>query len=336
MDATNIKYRIRQCSECPGDLKYFCETCSSDLCLQCGEKHMSKKLNKDTCNLILYREKSNYLQKHEICMRHPNNIYKKYCELCKIPICADCTEHGTHEQIDIRTAYEEKRRNREIIKKINNEAFPICYGLLAEIDFDFKTVISDVDHLNSKILRNSEKLTGCLENELNLEKLFVKLEIKINKYIARPYIYEQEYEQSSDAPIKFLSSVKKHQSKAFKKYRKITLTPCKSPKTETVIEKLTINLTSKGRFLEGTENINCRMAEVIKNSLSFWRGSLMLYPHHFPMDLMSEFGLGLLKLTKNLICTKTQYANSRFNIFIFKTTTFERTNSLGFRRYIIY
>lgn len=299
MDATNIKYRIRQCSKCPGDLKYFCETCSSDLCLQCGENHMRKNSNEDTCNVILYREKSNYLQKHEICMRHPNNVYKKYCGLCKIPICTECTEHSTHEQFDIETAYEEKRRNREIIKKIKNEAFPICYALLADIDLEFKTVFSDVAHLHAKILRNSEKLTGCLDNELNLKKIFMKLENKINKYIARPYIYEHEYEQSSGAPIKFLLSVKKHQSKAFKKYGQITLTPCKLPKTETVIGKLTINFTNKETLLEGTENINRRMAAVLTKMIrtpqpmmSFWKGLLMLYSHHFPVDLMSEFGLG--------------------------------------------
>lgn len=96
MDAKNTKYRIRQCSKCPGDLEYFCVTCSSDLCLECKENHMMN-LDKDMCNVIIYREKSNYLQKHEICIRHPNNIYTKYCELCRIPICTECTDRSLTE-----------------------------------------------------------------------------------------------------------------------------------------------------------------------------------------------------------------------------------------------
>lgn len=255
MDATNTKYRIRQCSKCPGDLKYFCVTCSSDLCLQCGKNHVMKNSNKDLYNVILYREKFNYLQTHEICSRHPNNVYKKYCELCKIPICTDCTDHRNHRQTDVGTAlYEAKRKNREIVQNIRSQALPIRFALLADIDLDFKTVISDVAHLNSRILRNLEKLMGFPDNELDVEKLFVKLKIKINKYIDSIYKYEQDYVKSSEAPIKFLLSVKKHQTKPFKKYGQITLTPCKSLKTETVIEKLqTINSRDNGKRLTETE-----------------------------------------------------------------------------------
>lgn len=273
MDAANTKYRVRQCSKCPGDLKYFCKTCSSDLCLQCGETIIMKNLNKDLYNVIIYQDKFNYLRKHEICLRNPNNVYEKYCELRKNPICTDCTDHKNHWQTDVGKAFHEaKRKNREIIQYIRYRALPICFARLADIDLAFKTVISDVAHVNSNILRNSEKLTGCLDNKSDLEKSFVKLKIKTNKYIARPYIYEHEYEQSSYAPIKFLLSVKKHESKAFKKYRNITITPYKSPKTETVIEKLlTINSRDKGN-----PRMDVQLAKVT------------------PADLLSEFGLGQL------------------------------------------
>lgn len=256
MDATNTKYRIRQCSKCPGDLKYFCVTCSSDLCSQCKENHMMRNSNKDLYNVITYREKSNNLQTHEICVRHPNSVYTKYCELCKIPICTDCTDHRNHWQTDVGTAYEEKRQNREILKKIKNEALPIRIALLADIDLDFKTVISDVAHLNAKIIKHSEKITSCLGSELDLKNIFVKLKIKIKKYIANIYTYEHVYSKSSDAPIKFLLSAKKHQPKTFKKYGQIRLTPCRSLKTETIIEKLlTINSRDNGRRLIETEKI---------------------------------------------------------------------------------
>lgn len=257
MDVTNTKYRIRQCSNCPEDLKYFCLTCLSNLCLQCGENHMMKNSNKDLYNVITYREKSNYLQNHEICVRHPSNVYTEYCELCKIPICTDCTDHRNHRQTDVGTAYEENRRTKEIIiKKIQNEALSIRYALLVDIELDFKTVISDVAHVNSKILRNSEKLMGFPDNELDGEKLFVKLKKNINKYIASTHIYEHIYEKSSYFPIKFLLSVKKRQSKTLKKYGQITLTPCKSLKRKTITEKLlTIISTDNGKRLTEREKL---------------------------------------------------------------------------------
>lgn len=300
MDATNTKYRIRQCSKCPGDLKYFCATCSSDLCLQCGENHMMKNLNKDMCNVILYREKFNYLQRYEICLRHPNNVYTKYCELCKIPICTDCTDHRNHRQTDVGTAYEAKRKNREIVKKVQSQALPIRYVLLIDIDLDFKTVFSDVVNLNSKILRNSEKLTDCLDNVLHnfhLEHRCLKQKIKVSKYIASTYIYERLYEHSSDAPINFLLSVRKHQTKAFKNHGQITLTPCKSLKTESVIDKLlTINFTKKGKRLERKENehlcnnaVLTKMSRTPQSTMSFWKGLMTLYSH-LSVDLVRQLG----------------------------------------------
>lgn len=251
MDTTNIKYRIRQCSECSGDLKYVCQTCSFDLCLQCSENHVMSGSKNDIRNIILYREKFNKLRKHEICGRHPGSVYDNYCEVCKIPICTDCTEHKIHTQTDVGTAYKEKRQNREIIKKkILYESLPLCFALQTNIDIYFKTLFSDIAKLNKEMIKNSKKLTGCLDTMLHnfhLEHRYLKQKNRLNKYIASTYIYEHVYEYSSDAPIKFLSSVKKHRSKIFKIHGQIKLSKLQK-KTETVIEKLllTIKFTNKG------------------------------------------------------------------------------------------
>lgn len=291
MDATNTKYRIRQCSKCPEDLEYFCVTCSSDLCLQCGENHMMMNLNKDTCNVIIYREKSNYLQKHEICLRHPNNVYTKYCELCKIPICTDCTDHRNHRQTDIGTAYEAKRENKEIVENFQGQALPIRFALLADIKLDLKTFISDVADRNSKILRSSEKLKGCIDNvlhELHLTNLCLKQKIEMNKYIASICIYEHKYEQSSDAPIQFLLSVKKHKLKTFKNYGHITLTTCKFSKTEMVFEKLlSINSTIKG--YHRMDRLLTKMMSALHTMMPFLKYSKRLYSLS-RTDFKREFG----------------------------------------------
>lgn len=328
MEATNTKYRIRQCSKCPEDLKYFCVSCSSDLCSQCGENHIMKNSNKDLYNVIIYREKSNYPQNHETCLRHPNNVYKKYCELCQIPICTDCTDHRNHGQTDVRTAYEAKRKNREIVQNIRSLALPIRYALLTDIDFDIKTVISDIAHLNSKILSNSEKMTGCLDNELDLEKIFVKLKIKINKYIASIYKYEHEYGQSSDAPIKFLLSVKKHQSKTFKNYGQITLSPCKSLKTESVIEKLlTINSRDKGKRLTETEKKN-RVMSAYLNKILMVHCYILLQVPTLIDRLSFEVSEGNVTIQRG-----KYFINSRFKFFQFVIFKSRMGLYLGFRRY---
>lgn len=292
MDATNTKYRIRQCSTCPGDLIYFCVTCSSDLCLACKEMHMIMNLNKDMCNVITYREKSNYLQKHEICMRHPNNFYTKYCELCTIPICTECTDHRKHRQTDVETAYEAKRKNREIVQNVQRQALPIFSALLTSIVMDLKTVYSNTANLKLKILRNSEKLMGCLNyvlHNFHLEHRCLKQKIKVSKYIAKTYIhvYERLYEHSSDAPIKFLLSVKKHQStKSFKNHSTITLTTCKSLKTETIIEKLlAINFTNKGDRLEKLLENKLRTTQ----PMPYCEGVLLFY-FNYLLDLMKPIG----------------------------------------------
>lgn len=279
MDTTNSKLRIRQCSECSGDLKYFCVTCSSELCLQCKGEHVLNNSEKDIHSVIIYREKSNYLKNHEICVRHPHNVYYNYCELCKLPICIDCTEHETHKQTDIGTAYEAKRQKREIIQKCQEEAF-YCSLRFADIDLSFKTMFSDKTNINSDILTKSEKLTGCLDNVLHnfhLKHRCLKQKIKINKYIASTYIYEQD-ERSSDAPIQFLLSIKKHHFKCYKYFQthgQKTITTLKSLKaeTDTVIEKLlTVKLTNKRKRLEEIEEIkqhvNARIMKIARDPLS--------------------------------------------------------------------
>lgn len=293
MDATNTKYRIRQCSKCPGDLEYFCVTCTSDLCLECNRNHMTMnlKFNKDMCNVIIYREKSNYLKKHEICERHPNNVYTKYCELCRIPICTDCTDHRNHRQTGVGTAYEAKRKNREIVQNVQRQVSN-CSPLLLGIAIDLKNVYSIQVQLKLKILRDSEKLMSCLDNVLHnfhLEHRCLKEKIKVSKYIARTYKYERLYEHLSDAPIKFFSSLKKHQStKSFKTHGQITLTTCKSLGTETVIEKLiTINFSNKGKRIEKLLTKMLRTPQ----TLPFWEGVLVVYSCLFP-DLMKQLRLG--------------------------------------------
>lgn len=130
---------------------------------------------------------------------------------------------------------------------------------------------------------------GCFDNKFDFEKFFVKLEIKINKYIVCLYIYEYEYEQLLYVLIKFFLFVKKYEFKVFKKYCKIILMLYKLFKMEIVIEKLLIiNFRDKGKCFIEIEKINCCMDVQLVKMMRVYQLMVLL------LDLLSEFGFGQL------------------------------------------
>lgn len=266
MDTSNTKYRIRQCSECSDGLEYFCETCSRDLCLECRKEHlmeMAAKGDNSIHNVIKYREKSQYLKKHDLCLRHPNSVYDNFCEICNIPICSDCTEHRTHKKTDVGTAYETKRRqNKAMIQKFAEDEM-FCSSLLFEIELDFKMISEDVANINSELQILSKNLTGYIDSLLSnfpAEFRCKKQKIKMKRCIASTQTYEHIYEHSSIVPIKFLLSVKKAHSfkmnnRTFlKRHCKATLR--ESRNMEYVIERLpTIKITSPEKRIQSTSDM---------------------------------------------------------------------------------
>lgn len=265
MDASNTKYRIRQCSECSDGLEYFCETCSRDLCSRCRKKHVLKlALMGDIHNVITYREKSVCLKSQERSLGHQNSVYDEFCGVCNIPFCSDCTEqsteHGKHKTTDIVTAYETKRRQKKAtIHKIEEEEL-YCLTLWFDIDLNFKFVSEDVANINSELLILSKNLTGFIVSliyNFPAEMRCLKQKIKMKKCIANIQTYEHVYEHSSIVPIKFLLSVKKtHPSKMnnrkfLKHHSKARLRESTSIKY--LIEKMpTINLTSREKGIQST------------------------------------------------------------------------------------
>lgn len=272
MDTSNTKYRIRQCSECSDGLEYFCGTCSRDLCLQCREEHVMKMAAiGNVHNVIKYREKSKYLKNHELCLRHPNNVYDNFCEFCNIPICSNCTEHRTHKTTNVKTAYETRRRqNKAIIQKIEEEEI-FCCGLWFSIDVDFKIVSEDVTNINSELQILSKNLTAYIDSLLfnfPAEIRCLKQKIEMKRRIARTQTYEHVYEYSSIVPIKFLLSVKKaHPLKMnnmtfLKRHCKATLR--ESRNMEYLIEQLPrINITSPEKRTQSTSDMG--LTEKIKS-----------------------------------------------------------------------
>lgn len=104
MNISSTLYIVRQCSECPGDAEYYCESCPCDLCPQCKEKHVTDLKTIDH-HMVIYPEQFSCIPTHELCTRHPSNIYSMYCEPCEVPVCYLCSEHRTHRWMDLQRAY---------------------------------------------------------------------------------------------------------------------------------------------------------------------------------------------------------------------------------------
>lgn len=263
LDTSSIKYRIRKCCECPNGLEYTCLTCFCDLCSECRNEHVFMKMMLDGYihTVIEYREKFMNLKNHEICLRHQNGVYNKYCEFCNTPICFYCTDHEIHTKTDLKTAYETKRRqNKRLIKNIEEDVI-FCLTLFADIELDFKILSDDVTNINSELLTLSENLTGCINNLLHnapTKSRCSKQMIKMHKRIASTQLYEHTFEHSSIAPVKFLLSVKKTHNikmkdKPFLKHHgQATLT--QTPSIEYIVEKLpTIKLTRHRKCIQFTD-----------------------------------------------------------------------------------
>lgn len=92
MEKAIINQRVRQCFKCSEDAEFFCVYCSCNMCFQCEEKH-AYDLKTIDHNVKIYRDKFNCIVKEEVCLRHSNMFYIKYCKLCQLPFCYHCRKH---------------------------------------------------------------------------------------------------------------------------------------------------------------------------------------------------------------------------------------------------
>ncbi|XP_062620144.1 E3 ubiquitin-protein ligase TRIM45-like [Saccostrea cucullata] len=204
--------KVRQCSECQGDTKFYCYTCKHDLCLQCKEEHA---IDLDTVyhDVVIYSEKNKYISKQDTCARHPKKICTMFCHSCKLPVCSHCKEHKYH-QIhvkDIRKTCQEKgHQHRKILNNIRSEALFYSCILLKDIRIDMKILNTEIFKLRSEMPRKAQKLKDCIDAAI----FDIEIGLTINKLqkqkrkISRKRIifenYEQTCEQSASRPVQFL------------------------------------------------------------------------------------------------------------------------------------
>lgn len=205
------QYRVRQCSKCSGDLEFVCIICEFHLCQRCKENHLTDLSTKNHV-FKLYCEKNNY-HLQERCKKHPRMVVEKYCQTCRIPFCLFCREHRKHSQIDIRTAYEQERKqNGGTINMIKNEIIFEKQVMLKGIKTDIETCHANIPDYQSLMYKKAQKLKRILDNGIK-SSLFVhrclKQKFKLNAHLVWIKWVETKYEKSSYIPIHFLKNIKK-------------------------------------------------------------------------------------------------------------------------------
>lgn len=224
MDTASTPYSVRQCSKCPRDTGYYCESCQCDLCPQCKENH-GKDLETIYHNVATHRDKSNNIPAQEFCVEHPNNVYIKYCEPCHVPVCDYLLGHKIHRFLvkhrmqNIQEAYKTERlKHRGTIHNISKALF-LRPDLLPEIKAEMKTCRAEFSLCQSEMLSKAKKLNNLIDRVQNdfMSNVFCKFDfkhrclkqklemIKQNVSIQR---YVSVYERSSIRPLQFLSSIK--------------------------------------------------------------------------------------------------------------------------------
>ncbi|XP_056007569.1 uncharacterized protein LOC125666209 isoform X1 [Ostrea edulis] len=209
--------KLRQCSQCQGDTEFYCNTCKRDLCLQCKEKHA---IDLDTIyhDVVIYREKFNYISRQEICVRHPKRKYRMFCDQCNYSVCKRCTDHRTHALVDLRTAYQTKRQqHREIIENIRSETLYNCRVLLAGIQTDIQTCPPQICHRQSQMSTKAQRLKDLIDTVVcDVKTRYRGLLIdrihqqkrKMNRQLVHLQNYEDRYEQSANRAVQFLLFIK--------------------------------------------------------------------------------------------------------------------------------
>ncbi|XP_052692431.1 uncharacterized protein LOC128170710 [Crassostrea angulata] len=272
-------YRVHLCSKCPGDTAYYCVSCPCDLCPQCKENHV-KDLQTIDHDVVLHRDKINYIPTQEICVRHPSHVYTKYCEPCRVPVCDSCFEdqlhrfrsflygQGQHEILDLQTAYKTKRQqHRGTIHTIRSEALFYRPVLLTGIKADVKTCHTELSRLQSEMLTKAQNLKDLIDDvvydllnnvfcDFDFKHRCKKQKIEMIRHIGRLRRYEHRYVQPAFtfSALQFLSFTKTALPQIHLTLHTSQLSMTESLNKEDVMESLSaIQITERGNRRVGNQ-----------------------------------------------------------------------------------
>ena len=156
-----------------------------------------------------------------MCAKHPGQVYKMHCDMCELPVCRRCTEHGKHKQQTIKITYEIKRKeNRDILINIRSEilynAQIVSKNIVNKNLENFEIIHNErIPSLLEAMKKKSQNMKNCLDT-IEREKSYMKHAhrclkqmIRLKTYIAWLHSLEKLYEQSVLRPVKFLRIINK-------------------------------------------------------------------------------------------------------------------------------
>lgn len=207
--------KVRECFLCGSNTAYFCSTCEHDLCLSCKETH-EQDIKTIDHRILLY-----HFPKLEICARHPNREYDKYCTYCKIPICSKCKGHEKHTVVlDINRECQLKRaQHKEKIDIISSVTILSRTILLERAKADVKTAREKCVLLQNEMFTKAKSLKDIIDKAEKdfMNNLFcaffkhrcLKQQKEFGKCIVNQQKYVYRYEHSSINRLRFIKCIKK-------------------------------------------------------------------------------------------------------------------------------
>lgn len=193
---------LKICSQCQGNTEYHCHSCQQDLCSYCKEKHV-KDLYTKTHHVTIYREIFYLGYKQEVCENHSNQLYKKYCESCEIPLCLKCRSDPAHNIVHIRSAFKTKREHqRKFAQHFRSEILYFMRILLPGLQTDVEACKRMICRLNSRMIDKAHRLKDLVGRYSKDWRLILKKYLLL--LIKRIQNYENKYEEYGIKPVQFL------------------------------------------------------------------------------------------------------------------------------------
>ena len=214
MTSKNISSHVNlsHCSLCQGETEYYCLTCEQNLCPACETKH-SMSLDTKEHNITLYKYKSSLPSTREPCNIHPNQDYKKYCDDCALPFCADCTEHKEHSVRDLITVYKEQKTK---FNKNSTDTLYFLQVLLAMIKSDFIICKNKMSTILSEMSRELQKVKDHLDIvsieayiKRSLHKISQNQTAAMNKHLSKIKLFDASQYKFVHKPTQFFRFINK-------------------------------------------------------------------------------------------------------------------------------
>ncbi|XP_062601553.1 uncharacterized protein LOC134263250 [Saccostrea cucullata] len=208
---------VPQCSQCQGNVEFYCRTCKRNLCVFCKEDHV---LDLDTKyhNVVIdrFKDVDHIIYELGNCERHRDQTLNKCCLSCERFICASCCDdHQNHDILD-RVSFKIMFRQLHIerLVQIRTETIPnnrvILENIKSEVETGVQFELSDLQQSMMKRAWRLKNLVDVVLNDINELKRSMRSRFQEpKKNIIKTETFMYKLGQLSDKPVQFFLYLKK-------------------------------------------------------------------------------------------------------------------------------